>query len=194
MVYTRCMLKQANFFQKLNIEKRVNLCHGGENAKGKRKIRRPLDSKKPLHIVMRATKARGELNLLKASHQIVIKRILYKQSKKFGVRIAAFANVGNHLHLMLQFSNRKGFQNFLRSASAMIARAITRARRGTAFGKFWDALAFSRILTSNKEKAILVKYITANVIEAKSGRNARRIFLAEKSEWEKQLHCSFVDR
>jgi REP element-mobilizing transposase RayT len=153
-------------------------------------VRRPLDSRRPLHVVMRASKARGELNLLRAKHVLVVKRILYKQSKKFGVRIAAFANVGNHLHIMLQFSNRKGFQNFLRSASAMIARAITRARRGTSFGKFWDALAFSRIVTSNRERANLVKYIAANVIEAASGRISRNKFLNRKANWELKLYSS----
>lgn len=69
----------------------------------------------------------------------------------------------------------------------MIARAMTKARRGISFGSFWDALAFTRVVTSNKERAVLIKYIQANIIEAALGRKSREKFLARRSLWELRL-------
>ena len=92
-----------------------------------------------------------------------------KQAEKHFVRIQDFVNAGNHLHLMVRARNRPTFQAFLRSVTAMIARAVTGARRGRPFGKFWDGLAFTRALTSSREERILRDYITANAFEAEFG-------------------------
>ncbi len=189
MVYVFFMVKQSHFFQELQLGKK-KLTHGGEVSRGKRKTRRPLDTKRPLHLVMRAEKARGQLSLLTAQNKILVEKIIRKQSAKFGIRIAAFANVGNHLHLMLRFSRRKALQAFLVSLTALIARAVTRARKGHPFGKFWDALAFTRVLTSRREISILKKYIQANVIEAARGRDAREGFLFQRNAWEQRLYSS----
>ena len=177
-------MKQAHFFQTLELQK-LSLSHGGDLAKGKRKTKRPLDTKKPLHLVMRSSKATGALSLLK--NKSIVDKIIQKQARKFGVRIAAFANVGNHCHLLLRFSNRKAFQAFLVSVTALIARAITQACKGKPFGKFWDALAFSRVLTSKRELTVCHKYIAANVIEAQFGTKARQEFLSRQAPWEKGL-------
>ncbi len=180
-------MKQAHFFQSLG-HKKISLSHGGDLAKGRRKTRRPLDTKKPLHLVMRSSKASGALSLLK--HKIIVDKIIQKQARKFGVRIAAFANVGNHCHLLVRFSNRKAFQAFLISVTALIARAVTKASKGKPFGKFWDALAFSRVLKSSREFAIVRKYVAANVIEATKGREARYNFLASKYSWELRMYSN----
>lgn len=180
-------MKQAHFFQSLG-QTKISLSHGGELAKGKRKVRRPLDTKKPLHLVMRSTRATGSLSLLRNKN--LVEKIIKRQAYKFGIRIAAFANVRNHCHLLLRFSNRKAFRAFLVSVTALIARAVTKARKGRPFGKFWDALAFSRVLTSNKETAVTHKYVEANVIEAEHGKRARYNFLAMKLPWELKLSTS----
>ncbi len=179
------MIKQSNFFREL-IGK-TKLTHGGEVSKGKRKTRRPLDTKKPLHLVMRSSKAKGQLSFLSSRNKILVERIIQKQSAKFGVRVAAFANVGNHLHLLVRFSKRRGLQAFLISITALIARAITKARKGNIFGKFWDALAFSRVLTSSREVALAAKYVRANQIEATQGYLARKHYLSQRSAWEQKV-------
>ena len=161
--------------------------HGGSTANGKRKSRRPLDCKKPLHLVLKSSKAVGQYNLLRTPHRTKVKALLYKQAQKFGVRIHSYANVGNHLHICLRFSSRKAFQNFLRSAAATIARVVTKARKGKVFGKFWDGLAFSRVISSRREVHILKKYLVANQIEAKLGALARELFLEKRADWEERI-------
>jgi len=182
--------QQKNFFESLGLNSSSSTAHGGEINRGKRKVRRPFDTKKPLHLVMGSSKARGSLNLLRVEHRLTLEKILRKQSKKFGVKIERYANVGNHLHFLLRCSNRKNFQAFLKSIAAMIARAVTKARRGRPFGKFWDALAYTRIVISKKALAIARKYIEANHIEAKEGTAKREEFLSHRSAWERRLYSS----
>lgn len=103
-------------------------------------MRRPLDARKPLHIVMRSSKARGQYNLLRTEHTNRVKKIFYKQAERFGVRIESFANVGNHVHLVVRFAKRRLVQNFLRTVAALVARAVTGAKKEMHlenFGMHW---------------------------------------------------------
>lgn len=162
--------------------------HGGDLNKGKRKVKRPLVPGKLHHLVMRSTKAVGQYNFLRANNRVIVDKIVKKQSQRFGIRIAKFSNVGNHLHLALRFKNRASFQGFLISLSGMLARAITRARKGRPFGKFWDELAFTRVLASKIEEFFLREYIQANIVEAQHGSQMRREFqLLQRKRWGRKM-------
>ncbi len=51
--------------------------------------------------------------------------------------------------------------------ATLIARQVTKARRGKPFGKFWSFLIFSRLLTSWRGEFEIVKaYIEKNTLEA----------------------------
>jgi hypothetical protein len=39
--------------------------HGGSIRQGRRKLARPVDPKRPLHVVLRSEKAKGDLSLLR---------------------------------------------------------------------------------------------------------------------------------
>lgn len=182
------MNQQESFFKQLSLNVKAQKLHGGTLSRGKRKVRRPLDLKKPLHLVLKSSKARGQYSFLKSANMKSVNKIIFKQAQKHGVRIAAFANVGNHLHLYLRFFRRAGFQNFLRSVTSFIARIVTGARRGQGFGNFWDALAFTRVISSKKEDCILRKYIFANVIESKEGYGSRKKFLDRRKKWEHGIY------
>jgi hypothetical protein len=73
----------------------------------------------------------------------------------------------------------------------MVARAVTRARRGHSFGKFWDALAFSRVLRSKFELQVLDRYLSANVLEASFGREVRKLFSSDQRITERQAVAMF---
>ncbi len=139
--------------------------HGGEIRKGKRKLARPIDPKRPLHLVMRSTRARGELSLLKTKHRKPIETLLRQTAQRFQIRIYGYANVGNHLHLLIQGKDRKSIQNFLRVAAGKIALLVTQAKKGQAFGRFWDLLAFSRVVEWGRGFRTLRNYIIKNLID-----------------------------
>lgn len=140
--------------------------HGGEIRLGKRKGRRPIAVKRVMHVTLRSSKAKGKYSFLLPKHARFIENLLSELSKTYGVKLYEKANSGNHLHLAAKPETRKGFQNFLRVLAARIATYVTGARKGNPFGKFWDALAYSRIVEWGKAYENLIKYIQQNTLEA----------------------------
>lgn len=157
--------------------------HGGAQVRGRRKLERPLDKNRWLHLVLKSDKAKGKLSFRTAQNQILVKNILYSKAGKFGVRVADYVNVGNHLHVKVKITNRSGFQKFLKATTALIARKITGARRGHKFGRFWEGLAFTRVLKSRMEELRLKGYFDSNRIESEEGYEARETYRGKFNQW-----------
>lgn len=147
----------------------------------------PLDKNKWTHLILKSSKAKGAYNLLQAKNEIFIAKTIAKKANKFGVTIHSNVNVGNHLHLKIKFRSREKFQDFLRSVARLIARFVTGARKGKPFGKFWDALAYTRVVTTRKEELQLGGYVTANELEAGTSKAAREDYLAKFNAWVESL-------
>ena len=117
------------------LEFKKQLSFGGSLLKlSHAKTARPLSSKQALHVVLRSDFAQGDRSLLK--HERVIRNTLLKQGRRHGVKVYRVANAGNHLHLLVRFTKRRGLQNFLRGSCGLIARKVLGAERGRA--KKWD--------------------------------------------------------
>jgi hypothetical protein len=157
--------------------------HGGLPTLGARKLERPLSTRKWIHMVLKSDKAKGTMSFLTPTNKIFIERLLREKSKKFGVVIGDQANAGNHLHLKLRIQSRGNFQKFLKSITSLIARKVTGARRGRKFGRFWQGLAFTRVLTSRTEELNLTGYIMANRLEAATSPRKRDEFLKRFNHW-----------
>jgi hypothetical protein len=155
--------------------------HGGAiNGKdrriGKRKVQRPFDRKKPLFLTLKASCAIGRLSMRNFYRDVSIKELIDKVAKRTGTKIHNYSNNGNHLHLVASFPSRIAFQKFLRTITAMIARLVTGARKGKPFGKFWDALAHSKVVNGKRGFIDVMKYVDANIFEASYGHLARIAF------------------
>src|SRR3989338_8692019 len=152
--------KQLEFFNE-----RLRLDFGGSSLKGNAKKARPLDRKKPIHLVMRSSIAKGEKSFLRNGKRV--RGIVRRQAKRFGVRIYEFAVVGNHFHLLVRITTPQTFKGFLRAVSGLIARAILGAERGAKKGiKFWDARPFTRIVEWGRGYAHAKAYVIQNRLEA----------------------------
>jgi hypothetical protein len=136
-----------------------------------------------LHLVLKSDKAVGKLSFLTPKNQKLVRHVVFTKAKKFGIRVKDFANVGNHLHLRLKFQSREQFQKFLKSVTALIARKITGVRRGFKFGKFWQGLAYTRVLTTYTEELRVRGYIQANECEAKNSPASRERYLRFFNDW-----------
>jgi len=86
---------------------------------------------------------------------------------------------------LIQGKTREGIQNFLRYVSGQIAFRVTNAKKGEPIGavrlagkttqglmksekqRFWDSLAFSRVVSFGKEFDIAKNYLITNLLEAK---------------------------
>jgi REP element-mobilizing transposase RayT len=155
--------QQLRFFDDFN----KSFAHGGEYSIGKRKSRRPITTKKAMHVTLRSSHAIGKLSFLRKENASIVKFLLQSVSKRHHVRVYRYAINGNHLHLLIQGQRREGIQNFFRVFSGQLAEKITKAHRGDAFkGKFWDNLLFSRIVEWGKAFAIVCRYILRNELEA----------------------------
>lgn len=121
--------------------------HGGEHSIGKRKGARPLVTKRPMHLVLRAEAAKGSWFLLRQANARLVKEKIAYFSKRWDVRIYEWANGGTHLHLLVKGRTREGLKNFMRALSGSLAMAVTGAKKGSALGKrFWDLLLFTRVV------------------------------------------------
>jgi len=138
--------------------------HGGGEEKGKRKVARPIATKRSMLLTIKSSRARGEWSLHRFERQIEAK--VNSLARRFRVRVYRQVNVGNHLHLHVRASSRRGFQNFLRVLTQAVMFLVTGARKGRPVGKFWDFLACSRVVEWGRDWSGVKRYMDKNKIEA----------------------------
>jgi hypothetical protein len=124
-----------------------------------RAARRPGRPDAPRHALIAAIAVR------KAAHSALAKVSDDIEKLRFNRCIAhiyEFANAGNHLHLLIRAKCRFALQDFLRAFAGVVARLITGARKGRPIGKFWDFLAYSRVVTWGRDFFGVRAYIVQN--------------------------------
>lgn len=105
--------------------------------------------------------------MLRPGTQVRLKKLEARVARRWGVRVYRSANSGNHLHLLVRAPTRDQFQGFLREFSGLAARLVTGAKKGNPFGKrFWDALAYSRIVEWGRAYFEAKYYVIQNELEA----------------------------
>lgn len=146
---------------------------GGAHLKNSHaKKARPIALKKAMHLTLRSSMAKGEKSFRASNDRISkIEKMVRKQAKAFGVEIYRYANVGNHLHLLVKAHSKRGFICFLRAISGLIARIALGAERGKAklaesTKGFWDQRPWTRILFTWTEFKNVRKYVEQNFNEA----------------------------
>ena len=165
--------RQLNFLKTMNVSTRLD--HGGDIGKGRRKTMRPFSPKRPLHLVLRSSQARGSRSLLHPKFACKVEQLIQRHSKKYHVQVYRKVNVGNHLHLIVQAKTRKDFQSFLRALTGAIAFLITGACKSNPLSsRFWDKLAYSRVVSWGREFDLLHRYLVKNMFEAHGFWNRKR--------------------
>lgn len=144
---------------------------GAHLKKSHAKKARPIAIKKTMHLTLRSSKAKGDKSFRYDKNRIKkIVKVVREQAQKFGIEVYRFANVGNHIHMLVKASYRKGFISFLRAISGIIARIALGAERGMAKLKeatqFWDQRPWTRIILTWTEFKKVKKYVEQNFNEA----------------------------
>ena len=150
-----------NTVKQLNFAKHFarNLSFGGSLLKRgtNPKRARPLDSKRPVHLVLRAEKS----TMRQPRHYARVNEIVSDVARRRGLRIYEYANVGNHLHLLLKLPRRRAWNAFIREVTGRIAR-LTRVR--------WANRPFTRVVAGWRKAYRAVKdYVRLNRFEAERG-------------------------
>lgn len=174
------------FFPGLN-RRTIHTAHGSDVTKGKRKIQRPFDPKQALHVVLRSEKARGQYSMLHPQHCNHIRSLVDRLKKQRNIAVYRYANVGNHLHLLVRAKSRVEWQAFIRELSGGIAMIVTGARKSHALSRpkandvaesakrgFWDSLVFTRIVRFGRDFNGVAVYVLKNLWEG-FGVPVRRI-------------------
>lgn len=148
-------MKQAQLAFKAKEFQKPGTSFGGDLLKNSHaKTKRPLDSKLPTHLVLRATESKLRLpkNFSKVGAEVG------RVAKKHGVRIYNYANVGNHLHLLIKLRNRASWAAFIRELTGRLAQ-LFRLR--------WRRRPFTRVVAGwRKPFQIAKEYVTLNLWEA----------------------------
>lgn len=140
--------------------------YGGSARKGRRKVRRPFDRRRSMHIVMRSSRAKGAWSFLNPRHKLEIHGILIRLCEKYGIKIYGYENVGNHLHLHLRFPSRRELRAFLRVFAQRVMFLVTGARKGSPRGRFFEQIAYSRVVAWGREFFALKRYFLKNALES----------------------------
>lgn len=117
--------------------------------------------------------------MLHPKHCDQIHRFTQKVSERWGVQLYRYANVGNHLHLLVKVPSRAVWQRFVRELAGGIAQIVTGATKGAALLRvsdpnvpesskrgFWDYLVFTRIVYSGHDFKVVCRYLIKNLFEA----------------------------
>jgi REP element-mobilizing transposase RayT len=168
---------QLHLFAEPSLRRELTrLEHGGDVRLGKRKLERPVSTRRPMHLTLHSSRAHGDWSLVR--HRSRVFEALRVCARRTRVRVYDFANVGSHLHLLVRARRRDEFQAFLRSFAGTVARVVTGAKRGRPIrdGRFWSKLAWSRVVTWGREYWTVRRYIFYNQIEAATSSSIRRAY------------------
>jgi REP element-mobilizing transposase RayT len=193
------MTKTQRHLTQLSFIPKPKWAHGGEHAIGRRHSRRPLDSKKPIHLVLRSDIAKGSRSLLQ--NRALVERLLKKYSGRYHVRVYEKAICGNHIHLLVRAKQLRQLQNFFRVFAGQVAQEILRlapkqkqeakAYWGGTHPKnqksFWSYLLYTRLVSWGREYRAVKAYVIQNLEEVlglrpytrntranRAGKNQRR--------------------
>jgi REP element-mobilizing transposase RayT len=162
---------------------------GGTLVKGNPREKRPLSLKRPVHVVLKSSIAKGEMSFLKRGRAKQIESLVRRIAKQKGVKVYRYANAGNHLHLLVLPRSRESFNAYIRALSGLIARITLGVERGKAkasdcertfqlngvrkksarggrVASFWDARPYTRIVEWGRDFRSVCSYVVQNTLEA----------------------------
>ncbi len=153
------------------------------------KSHRPLDSRKPIHVCFRSKFATGKRTML-GVNQVKVHQLVRRISDRFDVRVVKYANVGNHLHLVVKLPGtimtaRRHYAKWVRLLTSRLAFEIGGSKKGRPFvdaagkrSKFWDSIPFSRVIHGQQGWNIMSRYVLKNEFESQGHSKVRATELA----------------
>jgi REP element-mobilizing transposase RayT len=109
------------------------------------------------------------------NHCNLIRDRVNRLKTRWGIKVYRYANVGNHLHILIRAKSRPDWQGFIRELAGSIAMIVTGARKGMPLSRgFWDHLVFTRIVSFGRDFKNVAQYVCINLWEG-SGIAVRRL-------------------
>jgi REP element-mobilizing transposase RayT len=114
------------------------LLFGGSLLRGNARGPRPLSTKLPLHVVFKAAKGMRSMKSPRLFRPVNL--MVHQVAKKYGISIYQYANVGNHLHVLVQLPSRRAWVQFAREVAGGVAQTMSN-KKG-----FWGQKPFTRVV------------------------------------------------
>lgn len=147
-------LNQKNISEKLRAEFNPSKVFGGSLIRGKRKSKRPLNFKLPVHAILKCNTLRSGSLIWNADK---ISEILDKFAKKLNVKIYEKVIASNHIHLILKFERRESYNAFVRAFSGVVSRILKIV---------WQFRPWTRVLAWGRDFRNACAYTKQNHLEA----------------------------
>jgi REP element-mobilizing transposase RayT len=135
---------------------------GGDLLVGKRKAARPITAKNPIHMVLKSTKAKGNLSFM--NHRKKLDEVLRRVSNKWGITLMKHEWNWDHLHSIIRVPNRTIYNNWMRELTAALVHALS-IKTGTKLSSFFDHRPFTRIIQWGKDLKNALDYLELNQME-----------------------------
>lgn len=133
-------------------------------GKGNPRGKRPLSTKKPIHVTMRSTKAVGRRSLLNRYASQITQSTLAECAKRSGVRIYRYQNVGNHIHLVIRLHHRSSWSRFIRCFTSLLKLRLEKLWREP-ITRLFDLRPFTRVGSWGREFRTLSDYVLKNYMD-----------------------------
>ena len=141
------MSRQMSFFKPAEKE------FGGTlSTKGKRKTARVLDSRKPLHFVLKSKKG---ANLY--AHRTLLRKLLFIYTKRFGIKVYKESVQKDHFHFCIKITNRVLYRRFIRALTGVISQKLGKG--------LWILLPYSRVVSWGRDFLGVLDYLLLNNCE-----------------------------
>ncbi len=148
------MKQQKLFSEKIVTEFGGNLA----TAKGRRKEKRPLVFSKPMHLILKTSKARGRFAFSPTDHRI--KNLINRMGRKFGVKVYSTVQNWSHIHLVVRLPSRQAYQRFIRAVTGAMVLKL-KASKG-----FFDLKPYTKVATWGRQFKTLKNYALKNELQA----------------------------
>ena len=146
---------------------------GGELLLGKRKEKRPLSDKKPMHLILRSDSVKVFTPTNKS-----LKNLIYRTAEKYSIKIYELALNHTHIHLVVKLKNNDSYNTFIRELTSKMANAIRRFFKSICGAQsrqkancvdlktILSHRPFSRILDWGRDFQNCIDYVILNINES----------------------------
>lgn len=144
--------------KQLSMIKKQKSDFGGALLKGKRKSKRPISTRKPMHLVLQSEKAKGRFALAPSDQRL--KMLAVKMAKRFGVKLYTCALNWSHAHLVIRVASRRQYNSFIRALTGAMVLKL-KATKG-----LFTVRPFSKIGSWGRQLKNWLNYAEKNELQA----------------------------
>ena len=136
---------------------------GGENLIGKRKMKRPLSTREPIHLILR-THSEFARELFSPLYKKSMKTVKLT-ANQFQIKIYELAFNFTHVHLVIKLKNKSDYVKFIRALTARLAALARRTLQKKALCVFQHR-PYTRIVSWGRDWRRLIEYVLNNQVES----------------------------